>query len=296
MQRSPLRSSSPKEKQQPIQHYDSEPNLNTSSITCLPNITQRSKKRLRTDNMGISGLTEHETLKSMMSSQDEKLETMMSFMRDMKQQMSEVQKSVDFMSSKYDELLAQFSALHDEHQADRKRISLLEQKIEYMERNNKTTTIEIKNIPMKKAENNIDLYRVVEKTASILNIPLQQNDVKNVYRVNTSNPSNKPIVTEFTTIFKKDEIVNAVKQFNKKNHGDMLSTKHLLLDGPEKPVYVSDCLTFKTKKLYAMARQFAKTNNWKYCWISRGSVYLRKADGLPSSRIGEESDFNNLPK
>lgn len=276
-------------------NYDSEPNREATSSERATNVTKRVNKRLRRGSSDKSPVLQtNDSLKSMISSQDTKLEIMMNFMKEIKDQICDVQKSVEFMSLKYDDLLEQFNSLEEERKADRKRILQLENKIESLERNSRVACIELINIPIKKNESKNDLLKTIQNAGNILNIPIQKYDVKNIYRVNTTNQAYKPIVTEFSSVFMKDEVMSALKQFNTTNKENKLNTVHLSLDGPKKPVYISESLTFKNKKLYAMARELAKSQNYTFCWVSRGLVYLRKKEGSPAIRINEEADIIKL--
>lgn len=275
--------------------YDSEPNRGATSSNKTSNVTKRVNKRLRRGSSDKSPVLQTtDSLKSLITGQETKLDIMMNFMKDIKDQIFDVQKSVEFMSLKYDELLERFNSVEEERKLDRKRILYLENKIESLERNNKISCIELNNIPIKTNESKSDLLKIVQNTGTLLNIPIQRNDVKNIFRVNTTNQAYKPIVTEFSSIFLKDQVLSALKKFNKTHSDNKLNTVHLSLDGPKKPIYISESMTFKNKRLYAMARQHAKSQNYTFCWVSRGVVYLRKKEGSPAIRINEEADINKL--
>lgn len=279
-----------------IQHYDSEPNLSTTQDPSN-NITLRNtSKRMRSDSINISPPKSNNEIMAIMTAQDTKLEAIVGFMRDMKTEMSEMRKSMDFFSTKYDELHHKYTILEQERKDDKKVIKTLENKIEQMERTSKSATLEIKNIPQIKEENKEHLVDIVRKTAAAVKISLEKNDIKNVYRVNTNIPSNKPIVAELTSNLKKDEILKAVKTYNRSYKEDKLNTNNLQLTCPKVAVYVTECLTYKNRKLYAMARAFAKEHCFNYHWTAQGVVYLRKADGYPALRIIDEGDLDRLAK
>ncbi|KAL4718354.1 hypothetical protein ACJJTC_002467 [Scirpophaga incertulas] len=76
--------------------------------------------------------------------------------------------------------------------------------------------------------------------------------------------------------------------------GERLNSKHLMFDGASKPIYITEALTTKAQKLFFLAREFARENEFKYCWTSRGIVFLRKADKQPPIRIESEKDLTKL--
>ncbi|KAG7309282.1 hypothetical protein JYU34_005222 [Plutella xylostella] len=281
----------------PLEHCESEPNLcniNPDATTRARVATRKITKRQRRESSESQTDTtsdEIETMKQLFSAQDAKLNTIMSFMRDIKSQMSEVQSSIEFMSQKYDELLIRFNDMEEEQKSDKKKIALLESKIEFLDRASRSGSIELINVPQKNGETKSDLLHVLKKTGDVLKVSIENSEVKNIHRISTSNPSNKPIIAEFATVLKKEEVLSAVKIFNKNHKDDKLNTMHLHIEGPKKAIYVSESLTFKNKKIYAMARETSKALNYKYCWISHGTVYLRKQDGAPALRIIDESDL-----
>ncbi|CAG9138719.1 unnamed protein product [Plutella xylostella] len=94
---------------------------------------------------------------------------------------------------------------------------------------------------------------------------------------------------------KKEKFLNAIKMFNKnKPKGEKLNTGPLQIQGPRKPVYLSESLTFKTQKLFYMARELQKNCNYAFCWTSHGSVYLRKEENGPLIRVLNEADLEKL--
>lgn len=48
------------------------------------------------------------------------------------------------------------------------------------------------------------------------------------------------------------------------------------------------------RRIFYLAREFAKENNYNYCWSSRGFVYLREKENAPFIRIMNESDLDQL--
>ncbi|XP_013146619.1 PREDICTED: uncharacterized protein LOC106109570 [Papilio polytes] len=105
------------------------------------------------------------------------------------------------------------------------------------------------------------------------------------------------------TAHKYDEILTKMKEmeeerkedkFNKNNSNNKLNTEHLQIKGPKIPIYFSENLSTKTKRLYYLAREFAAYEKYKFCWTTHGKVYLRKEEGTPLYRINSEEDINKL--
>lgn len=206
------------------------------------------------------------------------------------------------MSDKYDTLRAKLQTLEEDRIKDKKTIVLLEDKIETLERKMRATGIEIRNAPRatpnnNKPESKVELSNLVKTIGESVAINLNESDIKDVYRINSSKETIKPIIVELNSVIKKETLINAVKTFNRnKSKEEKLNSKHIKLPGLTQPIFVAETLTFKAQKLYYLAREFQRLNKYAYCWTSKGTVHLRKSEGSPLIRINTESDLAKLSK
>lgn len=216
------------------------------------------------------------------------------------QQNTEVQKTLQFMSDQYDSVLEKLKNFDVDRAKDRRHIQALEDKIESLERKIKSTGLEVRNIPRvstedKGQETKEQMCSLVKSLAKSVDVELKDSDIKDVYRINSSKEAMKPLIVELNSVMKKESVVKAVKDFNRdRTKGDKLNSSHLKIPGPPRPVYVSETLTFYTQKLFFMAREFARENQYSYCWTSRGFIYLRKTDGQSLIRVSTEADLQKL--
>ncbi|CAG9790256.1 unnamed protein product [Diatraea saccharalis] len=214
-----------------------------------------------------------------------------------KQQNIALQESLQFMSEKYDSVLQKIKNIEGERSEDGKKIQMLEERVDFLERKIRATSLEIRNIPLKSStdkstETKDEMCRLVKSLARSVNVNLQEEQIKDIYRIRSKKDTNKPLIIEFNSTLTKDNILRGVKTFNKdKAMGEKLNTNHLNIPGPSRPVYVSEALNQKTQKLFYMAREFAKENSYSYCWTSKGSIYLRKTEGQPLIHINSEVDL-----
>lgn len=216
-------------------------------------------------------------------------------------QNTDISKSIEFLSEKYDVAMTKIKTLEDEKKEDRKKIAYLEEKTEFLERKFRATGIEIRNVPIitqpdKKFETKEDLSNLLQEMGTSINVDIQHNDIKDIYRIKTGK-EHKPIVAEFCSVIKKENVLAGIKNFNKgKISQQKFNTTHLNIMDQKKPVYVSELLTQKTQRLFFLSRDFAKANGFTYCWTSRGIVYLRKTEATQQIRINDEMDLANLAK
>ncbi|KAI5633486.1 hypothetical protein NE865_13772 [Phthorimaea operculella] len=220
--------------------------------------------------------------------------------QDMQEQNKAIKDSIQFLSDKYDEAMTQIKALENEKKEDKKRITALQERVEFLERKSCSATIELRNVPhlnsdQNKYEGKDELTKFVQDMGEIVKVEIKDSDLKDIYRLKSQENAKSTIVAEFVTVPQKDKLLNGIKQFNKgKPAKDKLHTGHFNLsgDGSNKPIYVSESLTRKTAKLFAQAREFAKNNGYN-CWSSRGAIFLR-IDENKRIQIKSEKDLTNF--
>lgn len=264
-------------------------------------VTQRNIKRKREGDNQLTSDYLNEDLRLFFEQmfgewsrrQDAKNNIILKTVNEIKNQNSAITESLDFMSNKYDELLKKFTILEEEREKNRHYIKSLENRIEFLERNLRSSSIEIKNIPKSPRETKADMISVVQKIGKVIDEDINSLDICDVRRINTKT-DNKPIILQLSSVLKKENIIRKLKQFNKNNKDNRLSTGHLDINAPLKPIYVSEHVSTETRRLYHACREFSKDNHFSFCWIAGGRVYLRKTEGLPAVRIDSTSDLSKL--
>lgn len=272
------------------------PSISRELTSSEPNITMRKRK-----GEGCDVISRAEILgmfSKLQKQQDEKFSALMNRVQGgintHTEQNKEISSSIEFLGQKYDEMVTRINTLEQEKSADRKYIQDLEIRMEQMERSLRSSSIEVRNVPKKDGETKEDLLNIIKKVGNALSVPVQAAEVRDVYRINTKSEKSQPIVAELSTVVLKDKIVMSVKSYNKKYVTCKFSTSNLKLECPPKPIFVSESLTAQVKRLFFLAREFAKGNNFKYCWASRGKIYLRRSDGAPLVKINNGNDLENL--
>lgn len=207
---------------------------------------------------------------------------------------AQVEKSLQFISSQYEDLKEKLIVMDKERKESKNYIAALEHKIDELQKRAKFSVFEIRNLPQQNTfETQEDLCNIVNKTCSVLGAEIQPSEIKDVYRLKTKTATST-IVTEMTTVVAKNKILKAVKDYNKNNSGSKLSTSTLGISGPKIPIYLSESLTNKDRKLFAMARETRKTLDYKYCWTNNGRIFLKKVDGAMRIEIKSEADLEAL--
>ncbi|CAB3260332.1 unnamed protein product [Arctia plantaginis] len=225
--------------------------------------------------------------------QEQKIEKIYTFIAEIKQQNSEICYSADFLSKSYDSLVGKIEKLESDRQTNHDYIRTLEDKLERAECYTRATCLEVRNIPVPNKESKPQLLNTITNLGKLINVTIQSHEVRDVFRTRSKGSEHKPIIVDFTSVIMKEKFIYMYKQFKKSS---ALTTELLKMAGPIKPIYVSENLSAKMKRLFFLVRDFARVNNFKYSWSSHGKIYLRKSDGAPHYIIKDESELSKVLK
>ncbi|CAH0400557.1 unnamed protein product [Chilo suppressalis] len=258
--------------------------------------TQRQKrKRTSTTDAQLAGfMAEMRSLFfSFKEQQDNKLNKICSTIEEVKTQNNDIRASIEFLSSKYDSVLEQVNTLKEEVSQNQKYIAILEDKLERFERSSRSTCIEIKNIPVEKSETKASLLKTFTDIGSLLSTTVHSHEIKDIFRINSKNSEKKTtMIIELTSVIAKDAYLNAYKKYIK-SHGN-LTTENLKIPGSAVPIFISQNLTAKMKRLFYLAQVFANSNDFKYCWSTNGKIFIREKEGATLHWIKDENDLQKL--
>lgn len=290
----------------PLHLSMSEPNIRepeVANIDCdFSTITHRTKRRC------VEAPTEYENqlsnfmadMRSMFNELKEdqinKIDKIYDSMQEIKLQNVQIQETVSSLSEFYDNMKSKIDELEIKIDTERKNNAVytksLEDKLEKMEKAARSTCVEIRNIPVVKSETKECLLNNIVKVGAILNAPIQPHEINDIYRVGPTESINRTIIVNFTTTLKKEKFLRSYKTYNKgKSNNGKLSTEHLKINGTPKPVFISENLTAKLKRLLFLAKDFASSNNYQFCWVTNGKIFLREKEGAPQILIKTESDI-----
>ena len=277
-----------------LEHSESEPALDKLTKS---NISLRKRKNDGDDNSQSRNiLAELRIMFTAFSKeQDEKLSTLHETVTNIQEQNKQIIQSIEFVSKKYDDLNDKLNHLEEDRKANSAYLKALEDRIDILERNQRLTCIEIRNIPKAtRFESKEELSNMLLTAGKVLNVSISPSDIVDIYRVGTKSEDNKPIIVKLHSTIVKNNIISSLKRYNRSHDRNKLNTKHLNLDGDCKPIYISDYLTHKARSLFYRAREFAKLNGYLYCWITNNNIYLRKKEGMPQISIKNDESLIKL--
>ncbi|KAJ8710564.1 hypothetical protein PYW08_009079 [Mythimna loreyi] len=248
-----------------------------------------------------------EVMKEMMCAQNERLDKLEKHLMEIKKHNTEIkningelEKSLTFVSDQISSLGAKITGLEKERNTMVIKLSTLEEKVELLERNLIKTSVEIRNVPKMPNENKTVLYDMIQHLSNQLQIQTEPNSIRDVIRQPSKKENTKSNLTvEFSNSLTSSKFLTAVKEYNKRNPNHKLCSTHLGLKvTPGTPVYITEQLTPHAKRLFYLTRNFAKSNNYSFCWTSNGRVMLKKnpdSQVIPIKTEGQlQLLFNNI--
>ncbi|KAL0830980.1 hypothetical protein ABMA28_001868 [Loxostege sticticalis] len=277
-------------------HYNSDSALNMATTSAQDenyfNITKRHK-RCFDDSVDLAATSNREVLE-LQSLSDSRFEILNSSLLTIMAQNQAIQKSIESMSIKHEQLLLKVNTLEKENCEQRTRMLALENKIDMLERSNRSTSLEIRNLPKQKVENKGILRSIIKSLSSALDTdkPIEESEIRDVYR-----NQSETIVVDFTTTSRKEDLISNYRNFNKtkrQNKERLFNSEHLKLPGTPHPIFISESLTSKARHLFYLARGNVKAKNLVSAWTSFGKVYVRKEEDSPPVRINEEGELLKL--
>lgn len=199
---------------------------------------------------------------------------------------NEIIKLLQLNASNHKELSDRLVTLESKNTTALERINELETQLNSIQKKMMINMIEIRNIPREDKEDVKELVNTICNTLEI-----QHLKDANIYR---KGKGNAPIIIECKQVKEKEELLKGVKKYNREKKADPLNTERLGLTGIKSRVYISECLSSLSKKLLIASRDLVKNGTYKYCWISRGNVLLRKDDGQPAIVINSLKQIEDL--
>ncbi|KAJ8704271.1 hypothetical protein PYW08_012995 [Mythimna loreyi] len=209
-----------------------------------------------------------------------------------------MEESMSFINKQFEDMKREVEDLRKERLLQKHYIESLEKKILDLQHKSRSSGIEIRNIPQEHTETTSSLIKTVSKICGTVGVSVQESSIRDVYRLPgkpSSSTTPRPIIAEFSSVQTKQTLMTAIRDYNKgKGKDKKLNTASIGLSGDPKPVYIAEQLPASTKRLFYQAREFAKNNRYKFCWISNSNIFIRKMEGDKQVLIHSEKCLLDL--
>lgn len=234
-------------------------------------------------------------IQTLKSEQLEKDKDILPTVLDIKKSNTNIENSISLLIAQNQELTSKITQLETKSKEDREYIAILEDRVEQLQMGARKTNLEIKNVPKKTNESKEDLIDMVMCLSTSIGGNLRKDDIKDIYRLRGKKaPQNPTIVLETTSSIKKTETLKLCRAFNVKTK-TKICAKHLgFRTSEDTPVFVAEQLTPRGSRLHFLARDLAKSQQYKYCWTAYGKVYIRKTDNSPIISVTSEAQIQQL--
>lgn len=195
----------------------------------------------------------------------------------------EFKKTVSFLSDAHDEQVELnarnknfITELLQNNATMSTQVRELETRLEQIDQLARENNVEIQCIPEHKTEN---LLTIVKQVGRVVGNELQDSEIQSFHRVAKLNEeTNRPrsIVVKLASPRVRDNLLAAVRNFNKKNELEKLNSSHIGIGGAKQPIFVTENLTLANKKLHAATRIAAKEKKYNFVWVRNGRIFVRK--------------------
>ena len=194
----------------------------------------------------------------------------------------ELKQSVDFMSTKYDELMNRIQEIEQEREEQKKLVEEFKNKLEAKEKiieslqmrmreteqYSRNRNIEISGVEVTRGEN---LIQVMGSIANKIGVDFDAEDVDVIHRVPTRRGDEPPkIIAQFLSRKKRN---NWLK--NKKN-ARMLSKEVVSQGKSDNLIFLNTHLTFEWKQLLWQAKQHGRPKGYRIIWYQDSKIYAKK--------------------
>lgn len=234
-------------------------------------------------------------ISAMLTAQGNQLNKIAPVLADIKNANANIEKSMAFLAAQNEDLKKKLDQFELQSRKDREYITLLEEKVEDLQRETRKSNIQIKNVPKVANESEQELINMVVKLSENIGCSVARADIKDIYRVkNKREENNSPIVVELSSTILRKDFIRSTKTFNIR-HKEKLCAKHLGHTKSEyTPVYISEQLTARGARLHFVARDLVKSKGYKFCWTAYGRIYVRKNEDSPIILVRSEQQVQNL--
>lgn len=288
-----------------LSQFDSDSSLNRpvnsgeGTLTPSMNITQRNKRTKEVSSPNQLNIFKEEIMDlitSLIGGQNRELEAINNKLQAITESNAKIDDAISILSAQNEEYRGKIADLEKRSLKDREYITILEDKVEDLQRTSRKTCLEIRNVPKKSQESREELIQMAISLSKSIHFPLNDRDINDIHRVKSKGAVEKKptIIVEFRSCNLKIDFLKKVKDFNLKNK-TRLQAKHLgFTSNEDTPIFVTEHLTSKGARLFFLARDLKRAQKVKYCWTSMGKVLVRKDDTSKIVLIQHEAQVQQL--
>lgn len=186
------------------------------------------------------------------------------------------------VSQEIKELKKKNEELEIERVALRSEVSALKTEVLDLQQYSRRKNLEISGVPESENEDLPKLLCALFESDQITE------KIRVAHRIpNSKKDKHKSIIVQFDTKANRNMYLSSYKKTNK-------LASDLSKNFNQTPIYVNEHLAPALKHLLYLAKTFKRENNFKYCWIKDGKLFLKQNEDARAFRIRSENDLKNL--
>ena len=210
---------------------------------------------------------------------------------ELRQYNKDIGKTTEFLHEEQVDLKKKIITLEKDKENLTKTVEEISMQLNNLQTKMRSNCLEIRNIPRSENEN---LKKLFFSISCVLNSGITEDAVREIHRQPGKHDHLKPIIVEFNNSLTKDILIKSFKSYNANNKGNRLNTNTIGMPGSRSPIFISEHYSDKVKKMFFLARELKKAQNYKFCWISNGRVFIRKSEGEPHILLRSENHIREL--
>lgn len=217
--------------------------------------------------------------------------------------LTHLQKALDFLSNEYDDLKkqagkqqAEIKKLQLENASLKGQVGNLQKSVSDqqkwlndLEQYGRRECLEFRGIPHTSTEDTCDL---VVNVASLIGVDITRSDISTSHRIGSKTNTSKfppSIIAKFVCRDVRDEIYHARGRLRNFTTKDLNLGRHA-----ESNIYISESLTERNKALFKSSLKLRKELNYRFIWTKYGKIFLRKDEHSAPVAISSEIDLARL--
>lgn len=145
------------------------------------------------------------------------------------------------------------------------------------------SNLELKGVPRTAAKTESE---IVLALAEKVGAEITSADIDAAHWVPTKDKNQANIIVKFLSSSARDKLLDSSKKLR-------LNASDLGLSGTT-PIYVNEHLCPEYKQLLGKSIAAKKQHNWRYAWVSKGRILMKKSDNSRTIRISTEADLAQI--
>lgn len=197
--------------------------------------------------------------------------------------LEESNKMLKEQTEKYNKMCEIVENVLKENGELKKKVKGLEDKIEEMEQYSRSNCVEIHGVPFSPSE---DVVSIVKEVGKAMDMSVSDGMIDACHRLGVSRQGHTTsgIIVKFVRRLDKEEFLR------RRRVKRTLSTRHIG-GADDKPIYINESLSPARRRLHALARNFQRSNNFKFLWVRNGKIFLRKEENAPVKVVMRQEDL-----